>query len=110
LVLGPYRHLRQPRILSIDGVPQQFELEAIDILLDPESIERGPGDIELLTGVRQFDAVEQARRRPVGIQVQVAELDIGEMRVCAPARARAIATDERQRDQPAAATAFQVTE
>ena len=94
----------------VHRIAQQLDLDADDILGHAEAVEGCTGHVELVTGVRHLHAIERANGDSIRAELKVFQLNIGEVGVRAPAIARAIAADEGQRDQAAAARAFQIVE
>ena len=73
-----------PRILTVNGVANSLSLSPYTSC-HAEAIQRRAGEIQLLTGIGQLRTGPAGRRNSVRVQMQVAQLHVGEMGIGAPA-------------------------
>ena len=103
-----HRDLGQPLVLIIESVASDPNFGRDDVLVEGETLAQTQGDadvfsIELLTGVTEFEAIEETDGCSIRDELIIRQLDPADVQRRANAAIGLIARDQRPRREPAAA-------
>src|SRR5207248_276015 len=107
------RDLRQPAVLVIDGVADQPDLGAENVLLERKAgaeseLNAGRSRVERLAVIGEFDAVEEADGDTAAMECILRQVHQSVVSISADRIARAVTGDQRPWHEPATAGALEL--